>query len=36
MSASHPSPTPTPAGSVLDGDPRVLMSVPVNDIGNLA
>jgi hypothetical protein len=25
---SHPSPTPTSAGSVLDGDPRVLIPLP--------
>jgi hypothetical protein len=29
MTTSHPSPTtPIPAGSVLDGDPRILIPLP--------
>ena len=28
MTTSHPSPTPTAAGSVLDGDPRILIPLP--------
>jgi excisionase family DNA binding protein len=28
MTTSHPSPTPGVAGSVLDGDPRVLIPLP--------
>jgi excisionase family DNA binding protein len=28
MTTVHPSPTPTAAGSVLDGDPRILIPLP--------
>jgi excisionase family DNA binding protein len=28
MTTSHPSPTPASTGSVLDGDPRVLIPLP--------
>ena len=28
MTASHPVPSPTPAGSVPDGDPRILIPLP--------
>jgi len=28
MTAPHPSPIPTPSGSVLDGDPRILIPLP--------
>jgi excisionase family DNA binding protein len=28
MTAPHPSPTPMAAGSVLDGDPRILIPLP--------
>jgi excisionase family DNA binding protein len=28
VTTPHPSPTPIPAGSVLDGDPRVLIPLP--------
>jgi len=28
VTASHPVPSPTPAGSVLDGDPRILIPLP--------
>ncbi len=28
MTASHPVPSPTSAGSVLDGDPRILIPLP--------
>ena len=28
MTTPHPSPTPAAAGSVLDGDPRVLIPLP--------
>jgi hypothetical protein len=28
MTTSHPSSTPTPARSVLDGDPRILIPLP--------
>ena len=28
MTASHPAPSPTSAGSVLDGDPRILIPLP--------
>ena len=28
MTTSHPTLSPTPAGSVLDGDPRILIPLP--------
>ena len=28
MTAPHPAPSPIPAGSVLDGDPRILIPLP--------
>ena len=28
MTIPHPAPSPTPAGSVLDGDPRILIPLP--------
>jgi excisionase family DNA binding protein len=28
VTAPHPSPTPVAAGSVLDGDPRILIPLP--------